>query len=415
VADTVKHLQMVAEKEGVTVDANALNVIAQKSDGGMRDALSIFDQIVSFCGTNISYQGVIDNLNVLDYEFYFRLVEAFLRGDISQSLLIFNEILNKGFDAHHFITGLSSHLRDVLVSKDPATVQLLEVGADIGKRYQTQAQQCSPEFLIQALRMSNDCDLNYRISKNKRLLVELTLIKLSQLNDEKKKHILSDEVAPQLKKISPEVTEVTAVQQPAQAATIQQPQSPQHVPPASRPVQTVDQSVPTTKPLNNTASVAPSVGFKRPASISITKPQQTTDPQSVSNGSAAQQQVIQAMAEDFSDTALENAWREFGASITDDVKQVNFQTINLPVRISASEFEVSVNNVMQENELKKIQTDIVQFVGRVLRNTTLRMKIRLIEESEMQKTLSPEEKYKQMVEQNPLLDKLRKNLQMEID
>lgn len=417
VADTVKHLQMVAEKEGVTVDANALNVIAQKSDGGMRDALSIFDQIVSFCGTNISYQGVIDNLNVLDYEFYFRLVEAFLRGDVSQSLLIFNDILNKGFDAHHFITGLSSHLRDVLVSKDPATVQLLEVGADIGKRYQTQAQQCSPEFLIQALKISNDCDLNYRISKNKRLLVELALIKLSQLNDEKKKHILSDELVPQLKKISPEVTEV---QQSIQTTTVQQPQpqqqsTQQHVQPVSRPVQVADQPVPVAKPLNNTANSAPSVGFKRPASISITRPQQTTDSQPLSSGSTAQQQAVQAMEEDFSDTALENAWREFGASITDDVKQVNFQTINLPVRISGSEFEVSVNNVMQENELKKIQTDIVQFLGRVLRNTSLKMKIRLIEESEMQKTLSPEEKYKQMVEQNPLLDKLRKNLQMEID
>jgi DNA polymerase-3 subunit gamma/tau len=140
VADTVKHLQYVAEKEGVTVDLNGLNVIAQKSDGGMRDALSIFDQLVSFCGSTISYQGVIDNLNVLDYEYYFRLVNAFLKGEVSESLLIFNEVLNKGFDAHHFIGGLSSHLRDVLVSKDPQTIELLEVGADIGERYKRRHQ-----------------------------------------------------------------------------------------------------------------------------------------------------------------------------------------------------------------------------------------------------------------------------------
>ena len=187
VADTVAHLQYVASKENVTVDLNGLNVIAQKSDGGMRDALSIFDQLVSFCGNNITYQGVIDNLNVLDYEYYFKLVEAFLQCDVSKSLLILNDVLNKGFDGHHFITGLSAHLRDILVSKDSSTIELLEVGADIGKKYQQQAQLCSPEFLFQALKISNDCDLDYRISKNKRLLVELALIRLCQLNDEKKK------------------------------------------------------------------------------------------------------------------------------------------------------------------------------------------------------------------------------------
>ena len=187
VADTVAHLQYVASQENVTVDINGLNIIAQKSDGGMRDALSIFDQLVSFCGNNITYQGVIDNLNVLDYEYYFKLVDAFLAGEVSNSLLIFNDVLNKGFDAHHFITGLSSHLRDILVSKDAATLELLEVGNDIRKRYEVQAQTCSADFLFMALKIANDCDLDYRISKNKRLLVELALIRLCQLNDEKKK------------------------------------------------------------------------------------------------------------------------------------------------------------------------------------------------------------------------------------
>ncbi|MDD5186366.1 MAG: DNA polymerase III subunit gamma/tau, partial [Paludibacter sp.] len=163
VADTVKHLQMVAEKEGVTVDVNGLNVVAQKSDGGMRDALSIFDQLVSFCGNTISYESVIENLNVLDYEYYFRLVEEFLKANVSRSLLIFNDILNKGFDGHHFITGLSSHLRDVLVSKDPLTVDLLEVGAGIGDRYKLQAQLCPVDFLFHALKICNDCDLDYRL------------------------------------------------------------------------------------------------------------------------------------------------------------------------------------------------------------------------------------------------------------
>lgn len=187
VADTVAHLRYVATSEGVTIDDNALTVVAQKSDGGMRDALSIFDQLVSFCGTTIDYQGVIQNLNVLDYEYYFRLVTAFLNNDITTALLIFNEILNKGFDGHHFITGLSSHFRDLLVCKDPATISLMEVGADIGQRYQQQAQLCNTDFLIPALKITNDCDLNYRISNNKRLLVELGLIRLCQLTSAKKK------------------------------------------------------------------------------------------------------------------------------------------------------------------------------------------------------------------------------------
>jgi DNA polymerase-3 subunit gamma/tau len=187
VADTVSHLQFVAKSEGVTIDDNALNIIAQKSDGGMRDALSIFDQLVSFCGNTIDYQSAIQNLNVLDYEYYFKLTDAFLDEDITNSLLIFNEILNKGFDGHHFITGLSSHFRDLLVCKDPETIQLMEVGADIGKRYLKQAQACQTDFLIPALKIANDCDMGYRISNNKRLLVELSLIRLCQLTNAKKK------------------------------------------------------------------------------------------------------------------------------------------------------------------------------------------------------------------------------------
>lgn len=186
VSDMVDYLQFVAQKEGISVEAEALNVIAQKADGGMRDALSIFDQVVSFTGGNIRYDNVIENLNVLDYEYYFRLTDCFLTNRIGESLLIFNSILNKGFEGSHFITGLASHFRDLLVSKDPATLTLLEVGTAIQNRYQEQAQKCPVQFLYQAMKLCNDCDLNYRVSKNKRLLVELTLIQLGQLNTDRK-------------------------------------------------------------------------------------------------------------------------------------------------------------------------------------------------------------------------------------
>jgi DNA polymerase-3 subunit gamma/tau len=187
VNDTIEHLQYVAQKENIKAEPEALSVIAQKADGGMRDALSIFDQVVSFCGNEITYKTVIENLNVLDYDYYFRLVENFLKGNIPVCWLIFDEILKKGFEGQNFISGLNAHFRDLLVSKDAQTVSLLEVGANIRESYQKQAQICSDAFLYQALRLTNECDLNYRISKNKRLLVELTLVRLCQLSDEKKK------------------------------------------------------------------------------------------------------------------------------------------------------------------------------------------------------------------------------------
>ena len=184
VEDIVNHLASLAVKEGVEADLDALNVVAQKADGGMRDALSFFDQIVSFSGKKITYKAVIENLNVLDYEYYFKLTDGFLQCNISESLLIFNEILDKGFDAHHFITGLSQHFRDVMVCKDVQTIALLEVGANIKERYKLQAQNCSNSFLYNALSIANECDLNYRESKNKRLLVELALIKLNYITNQ---------------------------------------------------------------------------------------------------------------------------------------------------------------------------------------------------------------------------------------
>ena len=186
VTEITGHLEYVSKQEGVSIENEALNVIAQKADGAMRDALSIFDQIVSFSGKEITYQDVITNLNVLDYDYYFRLVDHFLKNEVPEVLLILDDVLNHGFDGHHFITGLSSHLRDLLVCSDPVTVQLLEVGGDIRERYKTQAASCPPEFLLDALQIGNDCDYKYKTSQNKRLLIELALIKMAQLTLKKK-------------------------------------------------------------------------------------------------------------------------------------------------------------------------------------------------------------------------------------
>ena len=182
VEDTVNHLSYVASKEGITAEPEALNVIAMKADGGMRDALSIFDQVVSFTGGNVTYKAVIENLNVLDYEYYFRLTDCILANNVVDGLLILNEILSKGFDGNNVITGIATHLRDLLLCKDPKTADLFEVGASIRNRYIETARKCSNEFLYKAIDIVNESDLNYRISRNKRLLSDLTIIRLCQLS-----------------------------------------------------------------------------------------------------------------------------------------------------------------------------------------------------------------------------------------
>jgi len=183
IADMVEHLQFVASNENISAEPEALNIIAQKADGGLRDALSIFDQVVSYTGGNVTYQAVIENLNVLDYEYYFRITEAMLKGEIRSCMLLLNEILEKGFDGQHIITGLSAHFRDLLVCKDESTLVLLEVGASIREHYRAMAKQCPDQLLFRAIELANQCDLNYRDSRNKRLLLELTLIRLCQLQE----------------------------------------------------------------------------------------------------------------------------------------------------------------------------------------------------------------------------------------
>lgn len=395
VADTVKHLQFVAQSEGVNVDLNGLNVIAQKSDGGLRDALSIFDQLVSFCGNNITYQGVIDNLNVLDYEYYFRLIECFLKGDVIQSLLIFNEVLNKGFDANHFVTGLSSHLRDVLVSKDAATIQLLEVGADIGARYQKQAQDCTPDFIFSGLKICNDCDLDYRLSKNKRLLVELMLIRLCQLSDVKKK--VDSGVNPIQKIIQ------TPISQSVTNAPLNNYET-------TKPIQQAFVSQQPTQQIKKTNEIAPT-NF-RPPSISIKTAvvASTPEPEYL----IKEPEVI-ILNEPFTDDELEIVWNSFTDTIPENVRIVSFIQSNVPERISDTELEISVSNIMQKNELIRIQQDILKYLSVKLKNSSISLRIKVNEENESQRALSPEEKYKIMATENPALETLRKNLQLEID
>lgn len=191
VADIVKHLQKIAEKENIKADEKALHIIGQKADGALRDALSIFDQIVSFSNRNVTYEAVLENLNVLDYDYYFKITEAALAGDIPQNLLIYNDILSKGFDGSQFIVGLAEHLRNLLVCKDDKTISLLEVPADIKTKYQEQAATANADFILTAIDLLRDAEIQFKASKNKRLLVELALMKYASIQSTLKKQAVS--------------------------------------------------------------------------------------------------------------------------------------------------------------------------------------------------------------------------------
>ncbi|MDR2423863.1 MAG: DNA polymerase III subunit gamma/tau [Prevotellaceae bacterium] len=212
IEDAVRHLKYIAEKEGVTCDDDALNIIARKADGAMRDALSIFDRVVSFCGNNITYAAIIDDLNILDYDYYFKLTAAILKHDWRECYMIFDEILKKGFDPQYFVSGLSAHFRDILVCKDVQTISLLEVGQGIAERYKQQAAECPAAFLYEALNIVNRCETAYKSSWNPRWLVELTLLNLSYIGVEKKNES-PEELADQKQEAKTAVTQASTKQE----------------------------------------------------------------------------------------------------------------------------------------------------------------------------------------------------------
>jgi DNA polymerase-3 subunit gamma/tau len=400
VNDTVDHLQHVAQKEGITAEAQALNVIAQKADGGMRDALSIFDQVVSFCGTDITYQAVIQNLNVLDYDYYFRLTDVFLENKVKEALLIFNEILNKGFDAHNFVGGLSAHLRDVLMCKDAETVQLLEVADSVKQSYATQAQRCPTDFLYAALAIINDCDLNFRLSRNKRLLTELTLIRLCQLTDKKKNELSEEEILPPIELI-PEM-------HLGQPSVTQSAPAPAQQPVANKPAAAAT-ATPAAKPAKKNILSAPP-----PISISITKPfakQEETVVQATTKVSTTEKQD-----NPFSADSLEKAWKHFAnEEIPEKTHAKNIMLNNLPSIEEKHKLKLVIDQILQENSMNEVLPDLLAFLQRNLMNDFIQMEIIVDTTKENTKVMSPQDKFAKMAEANPALLRLKKEFGLEID
>ena len=428
IADMVEHLEYVASQENVTAEPEALNVIAQKADGGMRDALSIFDQVVSFTNGNITYQAVIDNLNVLDYEYYFRLTDAILAGNVRSSILILNEILSKGFDGQNIITGLAAHFRDLLVCKDEATLILFEVGASIRERYKEMAKRCPDQLLFKAIELANTCDLNYRASRNKRLLLELTLIQLCQLSnagqaaDDKKKGVIEP-----IASGAPGQSVSQGVQASPQGQPVRQPVQSSGYPGSPASQQPADTG-------NNKGRVVtsnmPSSATVIPQPPAATPPKRPSRPQHLGTSlkeigvekpknqmGQQENRTVQEMVNQFTEEDLVRCWDAYAASgIIDKKVYLKNTMINCkPVLQENYFFEVGVHNPGQQDELSNGCVDLLNYLRAQLRNTRIQMRVRIIETNEKHLAYTATEKFEHLLTVNPVLGKLKDEFNLTLD
>ena len=401
VQDMVAHLQTVAAGEGITAEATALTVIAEKADGGMRDALSIFDQVAAYCGGNITYKQTIENLNVLDYDYYFKLVDYILDRKIPDILATFNDIVNKGFEASHFISGLNSHFRALLMCRDQKTVKLLDTDDDVRQRYYQQSQKCKPQFIYAAIRKCTDCDISYKQSQNKRLLVEITLIEIAQLTQE---DAPSSGRGPKkiLKPIftDSEAVKTTVAAQPAtvrtesvQTHSVQSATTPQ---PAAAP----------SAPASHAAGVS---GFSiRNYAVSLAKGQSTD----ASTQVVSEVQVVGKGVLDF--LPLRTALRSYAMTLPTERSAMKTRLDNAePVIINEDSFQLQVGNPAVREQLKPLLPELSRYVAQALNMKAVNIEI-YVPEAELKPVLTPAQLYSQLKEKYPLLINLEQEMKLRL-
>ncbi len=408
VKDMADHLAMIATKEGVTAEPEALHIIAQKADGAMRDALSIFDQVVAFCGKNLTYDFVIQNLNVLDYDYYFRLMDLIMKEDVPGCLVLFNEVLDKGFDGHHFITGLGGHIRNLLVSKDAQTLQLMEVSENVIEKYKQQATQADLRMLITALQFINECDTQYRASKHQRLLVELTLMKLAsilynQREGEKKNFKLKpfrsgEGMMPSVSQR--EINPAIPTSRPLADAVLNKETTTEQVNPVAKSFNLFGN-----KALINRSSE--SISIKR-------SPQQTAE-----NKVAAEQavEVREEATRLYTIEEIRLAWRNFA----EQKLQANLQVKTV---FNVAEIALIDNQTLRVSFPSATQTmyfnDHRGLLGEYLRNQYdirgLDFQVDILKQEDIKQTYKTEkQRYEEMVLKNPALETLRKRFGLQVD
>ena len=393
VEDIAKHLSFVAEKEGVTADSDALHIIAQKADGALRDALSMFDQIVSFAGKELTYQIVIENLNVLDYDYYFRIVDYILNQDITKCLLTLNEIIENGFDGQHFLIGLGEHLRNLLVCKDPSSRKLLEVGDNIRNSYFEQSARCDTGLILKALVIGNQCDINYRSSNNKRLSLELALMQMSSLS--------RSADSPSAGKVVP-VVEKPSVKEISIKTPVKKPTS--SVVPNEEATGALKKKVGVTKTTMSGSG------------LSIKDMVNNTN----KNGQAGEQQentlVVKKQSTPFSQVDLEGVWPDMVAVVANN--NSNFQTTLSKHKPTLKEkylVELVLENHVQEDEINLKKSDLINFLRKKLKNDLIHISTVIQKDISESKPYTPMEKFNKMAEKNPALRMLKNQLDLEID
>ena len=404
VTDTVNHLLYVARQEGVKAEPEALNIIAQKSDGGMRDALSIFDQIVSFTQGNITYNAVIENLNILDYEYYFKLTDTIIANDVVNSLLIINDILNRGFEGQYIISGISSHFRDLLVCKNPASAKLLQVGDSIRERYIDTAKKCPDDFLFKAIETANDCDLNYRLSKNKRLLLELTMIKLCQLSGNPMTQPPKDEKKNEIKPITPVIEpHVQHGQETKNDAFVVSVKKPEFTPAAKE-----RDSVSAPKEKSQTPTSKPrDLGI----SLSSFKKEQQSPQASEEDAAKPEKELLK---KPFTEEQLVHAWNEFAEGLKTEKLLKNTMQLYHPQIKTHEVFEVIVNSEINKEYLESNATGILEFIRKKLLNDEISMLITIADTPRAKKPTTAREIFEELAQQNAELQNLSDEFDLEL-
>jgi DNA polymerase-3 subunit gamma/tau len=416
VRNTVDHLKHVADKEGIAYEEEALSVIAEKADGGMRDALSIFDQAASFCQGNITYQRVIEDLNVLDAEYYFRIVDLSLVNKVSDVMVLLNDVISKGFDGGLLIQGLASHVRNVLMAKDPQTLPLLEVSEQQRQRYQAQAQQCPTPFLYQALKVMNQCDINYRQSSNKRLLVELTLIEVAQLTQPADAPPGSGRKPRRLKTLFKQL-----VQQPRQQQAAPQVAAAGNAAPDTANAQRTAAPAVESQPATTTKPASPAIkaGALGLSWKNLRRSMTVSTKMNILPGTPGSEQRVTDKTVEFSQQDLELQWM----AMCNRMPLRNPALIGLanrmknmaPVISTMPNVEVTVNNELVKSEMENIFGGIVATLKTYLQNSQLTLTIRVADNKEQQvKVLTRREQFEELSRKNPSVEKLREAFDLEL-
>lgn len=409
--DIINHLKKVAEKEGITYEDEALNIIAEKADGGMRDALSVFDQAASFCQGNITYAKVTEDLNVLDTDNYFNIVDLCLQNKVSDAMLLLNSIIAKGFAGGHFINGLASHIRNVLMAKDVQTLPLLEVSQQQRQKYEEQAKKCPTTFLYQALKLLNQCDINYRQSSNKRLLVEITLIQIAQITQPDDTPAGVGRSPKRLKSLFKKLAPVKGGETTQQVVGLEtgkvSPVNASHSPLSSTPkkkdtgVQTNPNTQPT-RPRLKISDLGISFGSLR-----------NTSTKNIAQAEAQQQTT--AASTTFSNEELRIQWNVMCNRMPPEKIGLSQRMKNLLPQITTfPQVEVVIENDILLKQLQDIKGKIQATLRMLLQNNNLLLSLRLAEAQEVTKIYSKREIFELLKKENPQLDKLCHNLGLEL-